>query len=233
MQQPPIYKGAKERKHLVPYPFALALLIAAHIAGLIGLQTSFTRTLFLQLVPFNLLLTALILFGFHKDWSKTFLLFAALAFAGGFLTEVAGVHTGLIFGSYRYGTTLGLQLFQVPLLIGLNWLVLIYSIGIICQPLNLPIALKAAAGSALMVMLDVFIEQVAIRNDFWTWQHDGIPIQNYIGWFATSYVLFVFFHRLNFRKSNPMAKAVFLVQLFFFVVFCFIYLLNKEITLFA
>jgi len=45
----------------------------------------------------------------------------------GFLIEVIGVKTGYIFGRYYYGQSLGYHLLSVPLLIGLNWGVLLYS----------------------------------------------------------------------------------------------------------
>jgi putative membrane protein len=39
--------------------------------------------------------------------------------------EVVGVKTGLIFGEYKYGSTLGIKLFEVPLIIGFNWVFVI------------------------------------------------------------------------------------------------------------
>ena len=57
-----------------------------------------------------------------------------LIFLLGFVVEVVGVQTGLIFGSYSYGATLGVKLFDTPLLIGLNWIFVSYSsYSIACQ----------------------------------------------------------------------------------------------------
>ena len=41
------------------------------------------------------------------------------------LTEAIGVNTGLLFGTYEYGANLGFKIFGVPLIIGVNWTVLI------------------------------------------------------------------------------------------------------------
>jgi uncharacterized membrane protein len=130
---------------------------------------------------------------------------------------VLGVHTGLIFGSYQYGPTLGLQLWQVPLLIGLNWLMLVYTTGHLLDLLRLPWLLKALLAAALMVGLDFFIEPVAVAFDFWSWQGGAIPVSNYAGWFGLSLLLQIYYQRAGFRKGNPVAPFVYLVQVLFFV----------------
>ena len=45
------------------------------------------------------------------------------------IAEILGVNYGLIFGKYDYGDNLGLKLLGVPLLIGLNWVVLTFICG--------------------------------------------------------------------------------------------------------
>ena len=47
----------------------------------------------------------------------------------GFIFEIIGVKTGLIFGHYKYCNGLGTKVFDVPLIISLNWALPI-SIGI-------------------------------------------------------------------------------------------------------
>jgi putative membrane protein len=199
------------------YKVALALVIAMHIAGLIGLQHPASRPLFEQLIAFNLVVTAAIVFYFHADFSYTFILFAILTFLAGYFVEVAGVHTGAIFGNYQYGAALGFKLWDVPLLIGLNWLVLVYCTGIISHQLRVPVAVKIITGALLMVLLDVLIEPIAIKHDWWVWQTDLVPLRNYIGWFISALVLLTFFHILRFDKNNRMAPVIYTVQLLFFL----------------
>lgn len=198
----------------------LSLLGATYVAGIIGLQLPATKLLFQALTPFNLLLSAIILFLFHREWSKAFLLFCGICFITGYFAEVAGVATGLIFGSYSYGPTLGWQLLEVPLIIGLNWLILIYSTGVICDKLSLHVAFKAIAASCLMVLLDFFIEPVAVAFDFWQWENSLIPWQNYAAWFAISFCLHLLFYLLPFPKQNRAAKYLYLLQLVFFIILC-------------
>ena len=141
-----------------PKRYALGLMTASYLAGIIGLLLPQTQQLFQLLTPFHLLLTAVLLFGFHKTWNASFILFCLITFLIGYGVEVAGVHTGLIFGEYWYGDAFGFKQLEVPLLIGLNWLVLVYVTGVICEPLRWPVSFKAAAAALLMVGLDAVIE---------------------------------------------------------------------------
>lgn len=198
----------------------LALLGATYLAGIFGLLLPATTALFQALTPFNLLLSAAILLSFHRDWNTPFILFCLGSFFTGYFAEVAGVATGLIFGSYSYGPTLGWQFLKVPLIIGLNWLMLVYSTGTICAHFQLPVFLKAMLASGLMVLLDIFIEPVAIAFDFWQWENGIIPWQNYGAWFMLSFCLHLLFYLLPFRKGNPAAKYLYLFQLVFFIILC-------------
>jgi putative membrane protein len=55
------------------YKVALALVTAMHIAGLIGLHHPLSRPLFEQLIAFNLIVTAAIIFYFHSDFNSGFM----------------------------------------------------------------------------------------------------------------------------------------------------------------
>lgn len=192
------------------------LLSSMYLAGGLGLQLPALREFFLPLVPFNLIVSAIVLFTFHTQWNRSFVVFGVLTFLVGFGVEVAGVHTGLIFGSYRYGATLGPQWLGVPWLIGLNWLTLIYCTGVISHRLKKAWWLQAALGAVLMVGLDIFIEPIAIQLDFWQWSQ-GIPFQNYLAWLIVSFLLLSIFHTFKFNKANRMAFFLYLLQLLFFV----------------
>lgn len=192
-----------------------AILLIVHIAGIIGLQTSY-RDLFLGLTPINLLLSASLLFINHQQFNKNFILFAVITLLSGFFVEVAGVRTGAIFGSYWYEETLGWKVLNVPVVISVNWLMLVYSAGVISNKLNANIILKSATGAALLLILDLLIEQNAHNYKFWSWMDGKIPMQNYIAWFLVSFVLLLLFHSLKFKKENKLAPVLYIVQLLFF-----------------
>jgi len=196
---------------------ALALLIAMHIAGVIGLYFEASRALFQMLTPFNLIMTAAIIFHFEEDKNLKYFVFIIFTFLFGFFIEVAGVKTGVIFGEYAYGPTLGLKLFDVPLLIGLNWALLIYITGITSMRFSKNIWLQSFIGATLMVVLDLIIEPVAIRFDFWQWVESEIPLRNYLSWYLISFFLHIVFQKLQFSKNNPLAFKLLIIELAFFV----------------
>ena len=54
-----------------------------------------------------------------------------------------------------------------------------------------------------MVLLDLMIEPVAIRLDFWHWQGGAIPTQNYIMWFLVAMFMnwILSFNRIKFNAK--------------------------------
>jgi len=192
------------------------LLVVLHVVGLAGLSSS-RHDVFLQLVPINLLLSAVLLFINHKEFNSGFYTFCFVTILAGFFIEVMGVKTGFIFGEYRYGTTLGFKIMNVPLIIGLNWLILVYCTGIICDKINTGILIKSMLGALMMVLIDFFIEPIAVKYNFWSWRTSTIPIQNYSSWFIVSFVLLYIFYRSSFKKDNKMARILYIIQLVFFI----------------
>ncbi len=156
----------QQSERVISHKTALIILLVVHFFGILGLIYLSTRPYFEMATPVNLLLTFVLLFYFHKDWNKAFLAFALSTYLIGFLVEVAGVHTSLIFGSYAYGDSLGPKLWEVPLIIGINWLVLTYASGVVSTALTSNKLIGILVGSLLMVGLDFLIEPVAIVLDF-------------------------------------------------------------------
>ena len=198
--------------------YAISLLIAMHIAGIIGLSLPATQEIFKILVPFNLLANAALMLWFHQEWNKKFVWALAITMLVGFWIEVLGVHTKMIFGNYWYKTTLGIKVFDVPLLIAVNWLIVIYTTSALVAEFHISKFLKAVLATLLTVGLDYLIEPIAIQYDFWTWENGNIPVQNYIGWFLTALFLHCIFVYLPFKKVNRVAVALYVCEVVFFVV---------------
>lgn len=198
-------------------PFSVAVLVIFHAVGFWGLIFSGEPETYQRLTPLNLLLTYFLLFLNHQRFNVAFFAFAVLTFLAGFFAEVLGVHTGLLFGNYIYGEALGFKLWHVPLLIGLNWVMLVYSIGITVRNWIKKPAFTAIIAAFLMVLLDLFIEPAAMQFDFWSWKNDQIPVQNFVGWLALSLLLQLYFQRSKVCKTNKIAPVVFGLQTLFFV----------------
>lgn len=195
---------------------AQGIVLLFHVTGFWGLAFSQDPSFYLQFVPLNLLLTAGLLLAFQTQRNREFYWFCGVVMLVGFGIEVLGVRSQVIFGNYGYGPVLGYQVMGVPLLIGLNWLMLTYMTGILAAYLPLPLLLRAIVAALLMVGMDVCLEPVAMHFDFWHWLADVVPLQNFKGWFAISFILQIFFNRSHFPKSNALVPFVYLVQLLFF-----------------
>lgn len=187
-----------------------------HIAGFIGLQLEASQSLFKALVPFHLLSCLVLLLLFQEQWNAKTLIFCVIAYLVGFFIEALGVHTGLIFGQYQYGETLGWKIIDIPLVIGVNWLILIFCTGILLDEWYQNPWLKAAIGATLIVAIDFLIEPVAIRLDFWDWTYHQIPLQNYIAWYVVAFGLLCLFFNLSFPKHNRIAVLLLICQALFF-----------------
>ncbi len=187
-----------------------------YLAGIIGLNIPQTAQFFRFLTPFNLLVSCGILLYFHKEWNFNILIFSVLTFLIGFFVEVIGVKTGMIFGEYQYETTLGFKILDVPPVIGVNWLLLVYCVGSSFCRVSKPLYFKVLYGALLMTMFDFLAEPIAIRLDMWSWKNVIPPLQNYVGWFITSALLLTLFHNLKFRKDNPIALWLLILQICFF-----------------
>lgn len=201
----------------IDIPKAGLLVALMHLAGAIGMATPL-RDVFLLLTPLHLMATAALLLFHQERWTMRFIWFIVAVTVMTFFTEVAGVLTGFVFGAYDYGRILGLKLLGTPLLIGVLWFVLIYATISTMHRLKWSSSLKALIAGLIMVVMDVFIEPVAIALDFWQWEGDAIPLQNYVAWFVISFIIARVAFALNIPTSNKLAPYVLGAQFAFFVI---------------
>lgn len=194
---------------------SVAILVILYVVGIVGLG-SVNRDWFLAATPLTLVISAGLLLLNHGEWNRAAVLAVSVAALVGFLVEVVGVKTGVIFGEYAYGATLGAKLWAVPLVIGLNWLLLTYTTGALAARLRLPRIVQAALAAVAMTALDLLIEPIAMALDFWQWSGGIVPLQNYIAWFVVSFALLLLFQYLRFDKRNPVAAPILALQVLFF-----------------
>lgn len=199
----------------------IIVLIIFHTVGIFSLFSESYRATILPLSALNLLLAYFILAHSFKAELSKFLLFSVLCFITGFIYEYIGVHTGLLFGSYQYGENLGLKLDEIPIIIGVNWCLLVVSASVISNIFTTNIYFKALFASLLMTLLDFLIEPVAISSDFWNWNTSYIPIYNYVCWFLLSLPLNFLFTQFKFKEQNRVAVCLYLIFVCFFSILNF------------
>ncbi|MDD3161597.1 MAG: carotenoid biosynthesis protein, partial [Bacteroidales bacterium] len=110
-----------------------------------------------------------------------------------------------------------IKLFDTPLLIGINWLFMVYSSAAIVEKWRLPRLLKIAAAASLMVVYDLVLEQSAPRLDMWHWQQEVIPLQNYGAWFVLSLLFQGLLPLWGVRIHNRLALLIMGCQILFFL----------------
>lgn len=162
-----------------------------YMSGALGILSPY-REWFIHMTPFSLLLSVVVLLWYHPVWKRWAVWWVVIAYTVGFLAEVIGVSTGLIFGDYTYGTVLGPRVWATPLLIGVNWLMVTYIANEAVYRWwagRLPVWISTCIAALLCTALDWWIEPVAIALGFWTWTTPLPPLHNYVGWFCVSWLL--------------------------------------------
>lgn len=192
------------------------LIITFNMVGLIGFVIPATRHIFMMLTPWHLLLMGLFLIIGHERFDRRILLFFVLTYIATFFAEWLGVHTNWLFGNYYYGHTMGRKLWGIPLIMGITWFLLVYSAGVAMQWSRIKNALlRIVIGSMLLVLLDMLIEPVAMKFDYWHWTN-GVPAKNYLGWLLVSALMLLVFELFRFKKQSLVAPVLLLMQFVFF-----------------
>ncbi|WPR74728.1 carotenoid biosynthesis protein [Algoriphagus sp. NG3] len=200
---------------------AKIVVVILYAVGVIGLSLPEYREMFLKLTPAQLLVSLVILLGFHKGWNEAFPIFATAAFWIGFGAEAIGIHTGYLFGDYVYGPTLGPKLWDVPIVIGVNWFLLVYLTGTVFHRTTDNDYYAALLGATAMVVIDYILEPVAVALDMWYWKFDIIPSGNYFSWFAVAFLIHLIYRKANFERENPLAAWMLICMVLFFTILNF------------
>jgi uncharacterized membrane protein len=192
------------------------VVVIWYLVGIIGFMNRSLQPIFQKLTPFGMVAAAVLLLFFHEPKNRrSWLIFSGIVLFG-FVVELIGVNTQLLFGFYKYGDSLGPKIWNTPLVIGINWLVLVYCISALGKSIRdswyFPLI-----GAFCMVIFDWLMEPVAIATDMWAWAFDSIPQKNYIDWFLISGFLFLIVRILKIEINNRIAGIVLLMQFIFFL----------------
>lgn len=194
-----------------------------YLVGILGLSMPVSFSFFLKLIPFALLLSAAAIPIFHEGrWTtKTITVFAGIYILS-FAVEAIGVNTDRIFGSYEYGDSLGIKVLNTPLIIGLNWVLLVYLSSSVIEKFKINIVLKVIIASMIMLIYDIILEQLATKLDMWKWEDDIIPLRNYIAWFILALAFNSMIKLFGIRTANKLSFVILICQFVFFLSLMFI-----------
>ena len=195
----------------------IGILFLFYFFGTLGIAIPALRHLFLPMTPLNLILTLFIFFKVNKDYSLRFMVLSGIIFGIGYAVEAVGVSTGVLFGTYWYGSYFGPKLFETPILIGVNWLFLSLSTYGAVQYFIKNKILLVVLSACLMTGLDFFIEPVAMELGFWNWANNHVPMQNFVMWFIVSSTIQIIISVFNPKINTTVSFAILLAQFVFFV----------------
>ncbi|MDX2197093.1 MAG: carotenoid biosynthesis protein [Cytophagales bacterium] len=197
---------------------SIVVLIFFDAVGLVGYTFVPLGTLFMLLTPYYILLSAAFVFFHEMKFTLYNVLYLSAIFFAGLAVEYLGVSTGVLFGQYYYGNTLGIKLLDVPVVMGINWVLLIYCTHICIQNTFIKHSIiKACVGASILTLLDFFIEPNAILYDYWHWSGNNVPFYNYFCWFAVSFVFLFCALKLKISFQNNIAIPFLAMRFVFFI----------------
>ena len=197
---------------------AVPIIWLFQISGMIGITLGY-ESWFLSKTPINLtIIFVLLLIKFPFNNLKKAVV-GTFLFTIGMVVELIGVHYDFLFGSYHYGHNLGPKLAGVPWLIGLNWMVLTFVSASVLDYFTNKKWLRILGGSALMLLLDYFMETSAPDFGFWFWENGKAPLRNYVAWFSVAMVLHFIYQSSKIKGNAMFSGHVYMSQLVFFIYF--------------
>ncbi len=194
----------------------IGILVLFHIIGL-GIMLYSKEGV--QLSYMNLLLCGVLLYLSESNYLKA-LVPLIVIFIGGFAVEYIGIHTGMLFGEYHYGSSLGPKYEHIPFIIGINWYCIVLASAALVHSLKMHLFIKSILVGALSTGLDFLIEPVAVKLDFWQWEGGVIPLWNYICWFGFASIFAFVYFKFGATKNKP-AQSLFLIWVVFFTILTF------------
>lgn len=160
----------------------------------------------------------LLYFCYQRHEDKRFWWWCGVTYFATFFIEVMGVATGKIFGAYTYGATMWVQWLEVPLVIALNWTLLILAMNQLASRWGKSSTLLTALLTGVLIMAyDYCIEPIAIALDYWSWEAIEIPLQNYLAWGIIAASFSWTLNYFQIRYQHPLLMVYAAAQLLFFL----------------
>lgn len=186
--------------------------------GLLLFMIPQTRPLFVHITALSIMLVLIAVFYHHKRWDLRTICLFVLVTVCSFLIEERGVASGQLFGNYRYDSGLGIKLFHTPLIIGVNWLFLVYASSSIATRITNKALYKILLGAILMVAYDMVMELAAPPMNMWHFDSFYPPVENFVMWFVVSSLFHTLFVIFKIDTDNAPARVLFWIQILFFMV---------------
>ena len=128
--------------------------------------------------------------------------------------EVLGVHTGWPFGTYQYDSSLGAQLFGVPLVVPFAWVMMVHPALVAAR--RVAGHWVYAYGGALLAAWDLFLDPQMVAAGRWKWEVTGahvpftpdIPMSNPFGWLFAGLLIIGLLNKVLPRERRKNAASL-------------------------
>lgn len=164
-----------------------SIIYMIFLLGLTGYAASFLRPLALTITPFGI--TAAVLAAVYEPIknNRSLLVWIILVYFITVTLEIIGTNTGIVFGNFHYGNTLGPKIMNVPYIVGLNWVMIILGTNAVAYILSKGRYFRWVIASCLLVITFYFGENPAAELDYWSWLGNYIPLKNYASCFLIAF----------------------------------------------
>ena len=178
--------------------------------GFVGLAIPYTFPFFVLLTPLAIVVAlGMLIMGHQRPLDWRFFTAMGIVFGLSYVVELLKVHVFFLENVFVFGDSFGPVLLNIPLLIGLCWVALIYICAAIAERLKTNTVMKVLAASGLVVFFDIVVELVAHKLDFWYWMWE-IPFWNYLMWFVAALVMFTIIKLFKVNIENKLALPMYM-----------------------
>ena len=124
------------------------------------------------------------------------------------------------FGSYTYDSSLGIQVFGVPLVVPFAWVMMAHPVLVLARRISKNWVFLV--GGIAMMGWDLFLDPQMVAANRWTWTFDGahvpfqseIPLSNAFGWLFAGIAITALLHLLLPRDRRKSSAGFAVVDIF-------------------
>jgi putative membrane protein len=134
-----------------------------------------------------------------------------------FFAEVIGVKYGIIFGNYYYGEALGYKILSVPVIIIINWMIILAGSISVSEIISKNKIVIIFLSAFFAIIFDYLMEPVAMYFNYWSWANGTIPFINYLTWGILIFIFACIYVFNGFSMKFTMPAFLFVIQIAYFL----------------
>jgi len=192
-------------------------LVIIYLVGVVAHLYDKTLPMMLTMTPFTLLIGAALIIYSEVRKRKEFLVWFFFSYAITFTIEVIGVKSKLVFGDYYYSKVLGVSLFDVPLIIGVNWVIIVLGAISVASKMFKNKIYAVILSGIIATLFDILLEPIAVKLGYWSWSNNTIPLQNYLAWYIIALAISTTYFIAKLSVKEKLAESYLYVQAMFFL----------------